>query len=360
MKQLIETIHSLGGTCYYTGIPLRNELLGLVSNETSILVYGISEAELKIILEQSGCELISTFVIKDVDQKIHTFKLINSIHDLHNQSDFTIHSIFKHGMTGTIYDPHGGMSDLTNRLIKIHVNAIQSNPIKMLEACKLVAELGFVLHFETWFALYTEARIIKHVNPLEIGTELSKILALTNPSKTFKLLQETRLLEFVLPELSACETILQNKRSGVRNVFEHILYTLDAAENDPLIRFTMLFHDIAKPQTLELGEDGKIHFFKHEIVGSKLAKQYLKAWGFDKDFISNVANLVLHHMFDADPRLTDKSVRRLIKKVGKSLIYDLLKIRVADRLGTPNKISMKKIKLLKKKIDKEIDNVKDN
>jgi poly(A) polymerase/tRNA nucleotidyltransferase (CCA-adding enzyme) len=80
----------------------------------------------------------------------------------------------------------------------------------------------------------------------------------------------------------------------------------------------------------------------------------MRYWGFDKDLIQKVSHLVLHHMFDADPRLTDKSVRRLIRKVGKDLIYDLLKVRIADRLGTPNRISMKKIKLLKKKIDKEI------
>jgi tRNA nucleotidyltransferase (CCA-adding enzyme) len=180
---------------------------------------------------------------------------------------------------------------------------------------------------------------------------------LDKPSTAVKLLQETRVLEAIFPELAACENVIQNKRAGVKNVFEHVMYTLDAAEKDLTIRLTMLFHDVAKPQTLELGEDGKIHFFRHEVVGARLAKQYLKYWAFDKDLVQKVSQLVLHHMFDADPRLTDKSVKRLIKKVGKDLIYDLLKVRIADRLGTPNTISMKKIKVLKKKIDKEIDNI---
>ena len=62
-------------------------------------------------------------------------------------------------------------------------------------------------------------------------------------------------------------------------------------------------------------------------------------------------------MFDAAPNITDKAVRRLIKKVGKEHIYDLLLVREADRSGSPEKISMKKIKSLRKKIDKEIGNV---
>jgi hypothetical protein len=93
------------------------------------------------------------------------------------------------------------------------------------------------------------------------------------------------------------------------------------------------------------------------LEGSKLAKQYMKHWGFTREQINKVSRLVLHHMFDADPKITDRSIRRLIKKVGKDIIYDLLKVREADRSGAPEKISMKKIKNLRKKIDKEINNV---
>ena len=355
MTNLIKTIISLGGTCFFTGVPLRNVLLGRAENNSEILLYGMTAEELQIVLEKSGHECIpKTLAIKTPDGGVHTFRIITGIHDLNTPSDFTIHSIYMNCDTKQIYDPFDGLKDLKAKTIRIERAALQSKPIKLLEACRLTAELEFTMNLGTWYELYDQARLARHINVTELAPELINILMLVQPSVAFKLMQETRLLEFVLPELAACENIMQNKRSGVHNVFEHIMYAIDAADRDLPIRLTVLFHDIAKPQTLEIADDGKIHFFKHEILGSKIAKQYMRYWGFDKDMIQKVSHLVLHHMFDADPRLTDKSVRRLIRKVGKDLVYDLLKVRIADRLGTPNRISMKKIKLLKKKIDREI------
>ena len=347
MLELVKIIHGLGGTCYYTGVSLRNQLLNSGDAEASeILVHGVSQEELQHIIEQGE------FTVGK-----NSIKLIDGIKDLNELKDLTINSIFQNPITGAIYDPHNGMLDLHNKSIRISRGAIQNNPIKMVEACRTSSELGFTVHVETWFELYDQARLIKFVPNDQLRDEMIKILMSAKPSIVFKLLQETRILESLLPELAACENIIQSKRLGVKNVFEHVMYTLDAADLDISIRLTMLFHDIAKPQTLEIGEDGKIHFFRHEVLGSHIAKQYMRTWGFSKDEIHKVSSLVLYHMFDADPRLTDKAVRRLIKKVGKELIYDLLKVRIADRLGTPNHISMKKIKVLKKKIDKEIQNI---
>ena len=346
MNTIIDTIVSLGGTCFYTGVPLRNKLLGHPDNTFEILVYGISQEELTDIVEKNP-----------IIQGIGTFKCILGIQDLNTEIDFTINSIYENCITHKIYDPHNGLIDLKAGIIRISRKTLQQKPIKLIEGCRLTAELGFKLSLDTWFEFFDQARLAKFINGSEIKKELINILMLPMPSIAFKLLQETRILEAILPELASCENVIQSRRSGVKNVFEHIMYTLDAADNDLSIRLVMLFHDIAKPMTLELGEDGKIHFFHHELLGSRIAKQYLKFWDFDKDTIQKVSHLILYHMFDADPRLTDKSVRRLIKKVGKDLIYDLLKVRIADRLGTPNKISMKKIKVLKKKIDKELPNL---
>lgn len=358
MTDLIRTLVSLGATCFYTGVPLRNVLLNQPEINSNILLYGMSSEELQIVLDKSDYECIpGSLAVKTTDGGVHTFRIITGIHDLHTAADFTIHTIYMNCETKQIYDPNDGLKDLRAKTIRIERTALQTLPIKLLEACRLVAELNFTLTLATWYELYDQARLAKYISVDELTPEIIRILMLPKPSITLKLMQETRIMEFILPELAACENVLQNKRSGVHNVFEHIMYAVDASDQDLPIRLTALFHDIAKPQTLEIAEDGKIHFFKHEILGSKLAKQYMRYWGFDKDLVQKVSHLVLHHMFDADPRLTDKSVRRLIRKVGKDLIYDLLKVRIADRLGTPNRISMKKIKLLKKKIDKEIVNI---
>jgi tRNA nucleotidyltransferase (CCA-adding enzyme) len=355
MTELIKTIVSLGGTCFYTGVPLRDKLLGRAVLDSDILLYGMTAEELQIVLDKNGYTCVpNTQIVTTSEGGRHSFRVISGIHDLNTPTDFSMHSIYMNCDNHQIYDPFDGVRDLRSKTVRVERAVLQAAPVKLLEACRLTAELGFSLHLGTWYELYDQARLAKFIDVKDLAPELIRILMLDKPSIALKLMQETRLLEFVLPELAACENIMQSKRSGVHNVFEHTMFAIDASDQDLMIRLTVLFHDIAKPQTLEIADDGKIHFFKHEVIGAKIAKQYMRYWGLDKDLIQKVSHLVLHHMFDADPRLTDKSVRRLIRKVGKDLIYDLLKVRIADRLGTPNKISMKKIKLLKKKIDREI------
>ena len=363
LKPIWLAVKAAGGACYYYGDTLRDYLLKRPIPELHVALYHmplylldpiLKDMEFEYILFPGRIELShgqTMYMISEMSDRLEAHT------NLSDPFDFTIDSIYCDCATDVVYDPHGGVSDIKNKLLKIDKNGLLDQPIRMIQAARLSAELGFTLSVETWFSIYELAIGIKHVSPQEIRLELDKILRLSKPSIAFKLLQSTRILEYLLPELAACETIIQNKRAGVHNVFDHTMYALDAAHPDPAIKMTMLFHDIAKPQTIEYSDDGKIHFFRHDVVGARIAKTYLKAWGYDKDFINKVSTLITHHMFDAAPNITDKAVRRLIKKVGKEHIYDLLLVREADRLGSPEKISMKKVRSIRKKIDKEIVNL---
>ena len=134
------------------------------------------------------------------------------------------------------------------------------------------------------------------------------------------------------------------------------MLALDAVPKDNLlIRWAAVFHDMAKPECKVLRK-GKNSFIGHDKLGAKLAKKYLTAWKFPSNFISDVAHLIKHHMFDAAPKITSKAVRRLINKVGKEHIFDLIELRKADRNGTTEKLSMWKIDNLVRKIKIELAN----
>lgn len=360
LPTLFSDIAALGGTCFYTGAAVRNTLLGLPEpTEYKVLFYGVTFEDLEVVCAKHAMVLDSKSHILAHDNRIFSFNRISGIHDLVDLTDINVNSIYINCVSGSVYDPHRAVSALKNKVLELPKEALLATPRYIFQLCRLTVELtgSFQLGVNTWFTIYDNARVVQHIDPSALREELNAILLLEKPGAVLRLLHDLRVIEFILPELSACANVIQSKRSGVRNVFDHVMYALDACEKNIALRLTILFHDIGKPQTLEVGLDSKIHFFKHEQVGRDIAKRYLKYWGYDKDTINRVTQLVLHHMFDADPRLTDKSVRRLIKKVGKEYIYDLIKIREADRLGTPDKISMKKIKLLKKKIDREIANV---
>ena len=260
------------------------------------------------------------------------------------------------GIDGTLISA----DDLRNEVIQAPSEAFLDYPEEMLTVCRISAQTGFKIGITTWLAIHTNSRLIKSVikrNPSFIGEQLDAILLSKNPTIGLTYMWETGLLDYILPELSACHDISQTRRGENTNVFSHTMLTIEASVNERLIRWTMLFHDTAKPVTLEVNELGKMHFFKHELVGAKLAEQYMTRYKLPKELIDKVKNLIEHHMFDADPKLTPKGVRRLIRRVGKDNISDLIKVREADRKGATHPPSMDKIEHLKQKIIKELPNV---
>jgi tRNA nucleotidyltransferase (CCA-adding enzyme) len=357
MDEIFRELANCGGTCYFTGTSAMEYILtGILPKYFDIVCFGAKRADFQEIIKKFNLKLDENkYYHLNLGEEGFRISWFFSPRDFFTPIDFSIYSIFINCLTNEIYDPQDGLNDLYNKVLRIHKPLLLEQPVKMLEACLLAGKLGFTLHLTTWTDIFENSPACRHINGIDLGNIIGEALTLEKPSLVFKILHETRILSYIFPELADCSLIMQNKRSGVHNVFEHTMYAIDACENKLDLRLAVLFHDIAKPMTIELTTDGKIHFFKHEIEGAKIAKRYLKYWGIEKSLITKISHLVLHHMFDADPRLTEKSVRRLIRKVGKNYVYDLIKIREADRRGTPEVISMKKINLLKKKIAKEID-----
>src|SRR5262249_42487041 len=110
-----------------------------------------------------------------------------------------------------------------------------------------------------------------------------------------------------------------------------------ADKNWPLeIRLAALFHDIAKPQTRNVsGENNQITFYNHELIGSRETRKILEKMKFSRATIEKVAKLVRWHMFFSDTEtITLSAVRRMIVNVGRENIWDLVDLRICDRIGT--------------------------
>jgi tRNA nucleotidyltransferase/poly(A) polymerase len=97
-----------------------------------------------------------------------------------------------------------------------------------------------------------------------------------------------------------------------------------------------LLHDISKPATRRWAPDkSEWTFYGHEVVGERTTKKILKELKFPKEMIDRVSKLVRWHMFFSDTeQITHSAVRRIISKVGQENIWDLMNIRICDRVGT--------------------------
>jgi tRNA nucleotidyltransferase (CCA-adding enzyme) len=243
--------------------------------------------------------------------------------------DFTINAMALALDNDELIDPLAGLADLKNHCLRMtSADSFREDPLRMLRAIQFAARFDFEIEPATFAAMKEHAALIGTVSAERINEELAKLLVhAAEPSVGFRLMHETGLLEPVLPELSACVGVTQPGPYHKYDVFEHIIRTIDACPASLQLRLAALFHDIRKPQAKRLTETGAT-FYGHEMTGAKAAVKAMDRLRFSKDLSRDVAVLVERHMYT--PPQTDKGLRRLIRRVGVDLIFELLDLRRAD------------------------------
>jgi putative nucleotidyltransferase with HDIG domain len=351
---ILYAIEKLGAKVYFFGECVWATILKINTLHFKLAIVGGKREEILPLLDKYEIRPVKlTLLVKDGD----------TTYEFYFPIDIDSIPLDPIPLNNAILSLDGQMyraDDLQNRTIRIHISTFLDYPEELLRVCRIAAQTNFTIDVATWIAMRDHARLIRTVvktNPRYIGQQLNLMLLSKYPHVGFKVMLETGLLEYILPELTECNNIAQSRRGKETNVFKHTLLALQASEPSMLIRWSMLFHDMAKPGTMEITTDGKMHFFKHDTLGARLAEEYMTKYKLDTETIKGVKVLIENHMFDADPKLTPKGVRRLIRRVGKEYIYELIKVREADRLGAENPPTNDKIDLLKQKISKELPNV---
>jgi len=243
--------------------------------------------------------------------------------------DFTVNAMALSLDSDTLIDPLGGMVDLEKRTLRMtSENSFPEDPLRMLRAVQLAARFEFLIEPETFKAIRRHASLIASVSPERIAEELNKLLERSKkPSEGFRIMQISGLLKEIIPELENCVGVDQPGGYHKYDVFEHTLYTIDACRPDLRLRMAAMFHDITKPIHKRLTDTGA-SFYGHEVSGARTAKEILTRLRYSKDFIKDVTVLIERHMFTT--QVTDKGLRRLVRRVGTGLIFDLLDLRRAD------------------------------
>lgn len=243
--------------------------------------------------------------------------------------DFTINAMAWALDTSDLVDPLGGQRDLRDRCIRMTApDSFPDDPLRMLRAIQFAARFEFTIEPVTLQAMIKHAPLIRSVSAERVTEEFTKLLVLSRtPSIGFRLMNETGLLEHLLPELAACVGVDQPGGYHKYDVFEHTIRTVDACRPELRLRLAALFHDINKPQAKRVVDDGAT-FYGHEVHGARTSQVVMERLRYSRELIEQVAVLVERHMFTTD--VTDKGLRRLVKRVGQDLIFDLLDLRRAD------------------------------
>ncbi|MFN8629535.1 MAG: HD domain-containing protein [Chloroflexota bacterium] len=250
--------------------------------------------------------------------------------------DFTVNALAWGRRPGEaanqLLDRFGGRADLAARTLRAVGDPearFREDALRMVRAVRLAATLDFAIEPATLAAVAANAELVRHLSGERIAAELEKLLAAPRPSVGLDLMARTGLLAAISPVLAAQRGIPQNKHPG-EDLWDHTLRAVDAAPaNRPVVRLAALVHDIGKPATLEHG-----HFPHHDRVGAELAAELLRRLHYPRTPAETVAHLVRHHMFSADPSLSDAAIRRFIKRIGAEHLDDLFALRRADDIGS--------------------------
>lgn len=257
--------------------------------------------------------------------------------------DFTINSIAynPNEQKNGFIDPHNGVSDLEKNLIRAVGNAsirFKEDGLRLMRAVRIACEHDFTIETETEKAIRDNAKCLANISQERIRDEVNRILLSKRPKYGLELLKDMGLMEFIIPELLAGVGVEQNQAHAF-DVWEHLLRSLQCAADKkyPLeVRIAALLHDISKPETRRFDkEKGEYTFYGHEVVGERVSRKILERLHYSNDTIEEVTKLIRWHMFFSDTeQISLSAVRRMINNVGKDRIWDLMDLRICDRIGT--------------------------
>jgi poly(A) polymerase len=244
--------------------------------------------------------------------------------------DFTVNAMAARLPSGELADPFGGLRDLREKVLRTPGTAEDSftdDPLRMLRAARFAAQLGFEPTTEVTGAMTRLAGRLEIVSAERIRDELEKLMLAPDPVRGIKLMVDTGVAEYVLPEVPMLR-LEADEHFRHKDVYQHSLTVLEQAialeeryglHDDLILRLAALLHDIGKPRTRSRLPGGRVAFHHHEAVGAGLARDRLRQLRFPSPVVEGVANLIfLHLRFHGygSGEWTDSAVRRYVRDAG--------------------------------------------
>jgi poly(A) polymerase len=252
--------------------------------------------------------------------------------------DFTVNGLFRDPVDDRIIDYVGGRADLEARILRAigdPMRRFEEDRLRLLRAVRFATVLGFEIEPDTWRAVTASAHLLPTVSAERIRDEFVKILLHPCRQRGFDLLVESGLMAGILPEVLALKGVQQPPQWHPEgDVFVHTRLMLGLLPPNASLTLVLgvLLHDIAKPATFTVDEDGRIRFNGHDKLGAEMAGEILRRLRFPNEVIEAVQPVVEHHMAFKDVTRMRKST--LKRMMARPTWTDELALHRVDCLGS--------------------------
>lgn len=367
-SDIIKTLSSHGYEAFVVGGCVRDSILGKEPADWDITTSalpeqvkalfprtidtGLKHGTVTIMMDKIGYE-VTTYRIDGTyedHRRPNDVTFTSSLREDLMRRDFTINAMAYNEEKGLV-DLFGGIQDLNDRIIRCVGNPTErfdEDALRMFRAVRFAGQLNFNIEKETLAAIEAQHAFLKDVSAERIQIELLKLLISGHP-EMIRAAYETGLTSVFLPEFDRMMETPQNNPHHIYSVGDHTIHAVETIAPNPILRLTMLLHDIAKPETRSTDENGIDHFYDHNEAGAVLSKTILRRLKFDNQTTQMVTTLIAHH----DIRFNDalgtgrKHVRRVIHSVGENLFPYLLDVMEADISAQSDFMRLKKLTALK-------------
>ncbi|MCC8104349.1 MAG: HD domain-containing protein [Clostridiales bacterium] len=364
-ERILRVLHENGYEAYVVGGCVRDSLLGRKPEDWDITTSaspvqvkqlfartidtGIQHGTVTVMDDKEGFEVTTYRIDGAYEDGRHPKQVTftSSLEEDLKRRDFTMNAMAFSTETGLV-DLFGGLRDLRAGVIQCVGNPAErfgEDALRMMRAVRLAAQLGFTVSDGVRGAMRELAPTLAKVSAERIQAELVKIVTAPKPH-FLRLAYECGLTAVFLPEFDRIMIQRQNNPHHAYTTGEHTLVAMQNIAADRVLRLTMLFHDMGKPEVFETDEQGIDHFHGHAAHSEVIARGIMRRLKFDNETTDRVCILVRNH--SRYPKLNAPDVRRTAYEIGGPELFELfLQVKRSDVLAQHPDVMEQKLDYLR-------------
>ncbi len=317
--RILSTLRQKGFEAYFVGGCVRDALLGQNVKDIDIVTsalppdissmftntYNIGEAFgiINVTENKTNYEIATFRKERGYNDGRHpdTIEYAKTPEEDYLRRDFTINALYYDPFKNTILDFANGTADLKKGILRTIGPAekrFSEDYLRMLRAIRFSIRFGFSIDEEIIKVIKKLSAKTNLLSMERVRDELTKIITGPCPGQALSLMDKTGLLKILLPEISAMKGITQHQEYHPEgDVFEHTkLMLCNMPVPSAKLAWAVLLHDVGKPITFSIGEDGIEKFIRHAEEGVSIAEKILKNLKFPSSFIKDVCFSIKNHM----------------------------------------------------------------
>ena len=350
IQTCIRMLEEAGFAAYAVGGCVRDALLGLEPHDYDLctdarpdgirrvfagfrqILAGEKHGTVTVLIEDNPVE-ITTFRTEGAYTDSRHPQWVEFVPEIEKdlaRRDFTVNAM-AYSPTRGFADPFGGQQDLKDRVLRAvgdPTARFTEDALRILRGVRFAVRFGLGVEEATLEAMKAQAFRMDHLSRERVFDELCKLLPLVSAED---LLRYGPILTQVIPELAPLQGFDQRNRHHIYDAYTHTAHVVAAVPADLTLRWAALLHDLGKPASFTLDEQGEGHFHGHAAISAELANEILHRLKAPTALRERVMLLIEKHMVWLE--VTKPTIRRWISRLGIEAMQQLMILQEADTGG---------------------------